>query len=87
MAEVMEFVASEDRAEVRKMTQEGYQVICTVSEHVDGAAETIAKALNFQDRAQELLVQAAAAMRQVNGDAVNLNEDLAAEIEEFLVNG
>lgn len=53
---------------------------------VDGAAETIATALNFQDRAQELLVQAASALRLTHEGSEAFDVNLAAEIEEFLVN-
>lgn len=66
--------------------QASAQKVCYADPDVPGAAEEIADALNFKPKALELLVQAVAVMRGKKISAYD-RLALAAEIEEFIVNG
>lgn len=63
---------------------EDEQDVCTCNPHIEGAAEEIADALNIKAGALDLLLRAAGELKLTSG-AGSAGLELAAEIEEFLV--
>lgn len=67
----------------------GEEFVAECSDFIDGAAGQIARALNRLPQAEALLVGAAAALRSLDGGTVvsTLAQDLAEQIEDWMVNG
>lgn len=72
-----------DYSSVQRRTPDGrLEEVATASPFIDGAAEQIARALNRLPEAEQLLIQAAQALR--SGDEKRVN-DMADVIEDWMV--